>query len=753
MIRIPYKKDVISFLTGTLACCALAAVQEILLGYPILVRSLPWCIMFGGGLGVLLYRRHLQHLHTSAPFKALEGQVEEQATELINMYEQLAMLHDIGHSMTASLHLKDVLHTIPRRAAALLKTDAVAILLQDEQNQALHLQGAHGLNGAKLRNAQQCVSTSVSEHVAVSGRPIIANDLPNDSRFQIPPSLQDGLLACISVPLRVADKIIGTLDAYSRTKRYAFSTMHIRLLEMIAMQAAIAIENARLYERVTQANAELERRVEERTEALMLANDQLAVEVEERRRVEMSLAKERNLLRTLIDHLPDSIYVKNLQGKFVTANPVTARFMGISHPSELIGKTDSDFFPPESARMFHDEEQQIIQSGEARINQEEPFTYCGAEAHGWLLSSKIPFLDNEGKIVGIVGIGHDITEQKRIQVMLQRHNQELELLNQMCEMLHACQSELETYTVLAAVCQQFFPQDAGGLLLLDTEDATLHLAQSWGEFPQDVSPDCRDTISQLLAHEVNALKNPPFPSHSISQSFFVSGKPCLYVPIIVHEEKIGILALYNPQTTGQATISGIAMTEKLTLMARIVAQYALSLSNLRLREKLRIESIRDALTGLYNRRYLENVLEEEQYRLKRHPSPLSVIMLDIDHFKTFNDQYGHDTGDAVLKGLGRFLKAHVRGEDIACRYGGEEFLLILTSTALEAARVRAEQIWKELGDMHIHYRNHDFSLTASIGVANFPTHGQELSDVINAADKALYAAKTGGRNQVVVAPH
>ena len=753
MIRIPYKKDVISFLTGTLACCALAAVQEILLGYPILVRSLPWCIMFGGGLGVLLYRRHLQHLHTSAPFKALEGQVEEQATELINMYEQLAMLHDIGHSMTASLHLKDVLHTIPRRAAALLKTDAVAILLQDEQNQALHLQGAHGLSGAKLRNAQQCVSTSVSEHVAVSGRPIIANDLPNDSRFQIPPPLQDGLLACISVPLRVADKIIGTLDAYSRTTRYAFSTTHIRLLEMIAMQAAIAIENARLYERVSQANADLERRVEERTEALMLANDQLAVEVEERRRVEISLAKERNLLRTLIDHLPDSVYVKNLQGKFVTANPVTARFMGISHPSELIGKTDFDFYPPESARAFYDEEQRIIQSGEARINQEEPLTYRSAETQGWLLSSKIPFLDNEGKIVGIVGIGHDITEQKRIQVMLQRHNQELEWLNQMYEMLHACQSEADTYAVLADVCQQFFPQDAGGLLLLDPGDATLHSAQSWGEFPRDISPACNQRLCRLFTHDVATLSNPPLPAHSLCQDIFSSGHPSLCVPIIVHEEKIGILALYDPQATVQTMTSGIAMTEKLTLMARIVAQYALSLSNLRLREKLRIESIRDALTGLYNRRYLENALEEEQSRLKRHPSPLSVIMLDIDHFKMFNDQYGHDTGDAVLKGLARFLKAHVRGEDIACRYGGEEFLLILTNTALDAARVRAEQIWKELGDLNIHYRNHDFSLTASIGVANFPTHGQEFTDVINAADNALYAAKTGGRNQVVVAPH
>jgi len=753
LIRIPYKKDLLSFLAGTLVCCVLTAIQEFLLGVPVVLRSLPWCFMFGGGLGLLLYRRHLQQLRGSDPFKALEGQVEEQAAELDTIYQQLSLLHDIGHSMAASLHLHDVLHTITHSAAKLLKTDTVLLLLRDEGDQTLHLQGAYGLHSAKVRNAQHYISASISELVAKSGQPIIANDLPNDSRFHLPSPLQDGLLACVSVPLRIADRIIGTLDAYSKTTRYAFNTTHIRLLEMLAAQAAIAIENARLYERVTQANTDLEKRVEERTQALMLANDHLAVEVEERRRIEMSLAKERNLLRTLINHLPDSIYVKNFQGKFVTANPVTAHFVGVPHPAELIGKTDFDFYPPELASIFHDEEQQILQSGEARINKEEPIIYHDTETQGWLLSSKIPFSDSDGKIVGIVGIGHDITEQKRIQVMLQRHNQELEWLNQMYEMLHACQSEPETYTVLASICQQFFPGDAGGLLLIDPGSDALYLAESWGDFPREISPACHQSMCQVFAHDIATLKNPPLPAHSLCQDIFSSGHPCLCVPIIAHEEKIGILTLLDPQTIAQATLSGIALTEKLTLMARIVAQYALSLANLRLREKLRLESIRDALTGLYNRRYMESVLEQEQYRLNRHPAPVSIIMLDIDHFKRFNDTYGHDAGDAVLKGLGQFLKTQIRDEDIACRYGGEEFMLMLMNATLEVARVRAEQILKELRGLTIHYRDHDFSLTASIGVASFPIHGHQLTEIIKAADTALYSAKTGGRNRVVAAPH
>lgn len=290
-------------------------------------------------------------------------------------------------------------------------------------------------------------------------------------------------------------------------------------------------------------------------------------------------------------------------------------------------------------------------------------------------------------------------------------------------------------------------------MLLDFQNDMLSLAKTWGEFPLDISPAYNQRFCQLFTHDTATLTNPPLPAHSLCQDMFASGHPCLCVPIVAHQEKIGILALLDPKTSAETMMSGITLTEKLTLMARIVAQYALSLANLRLREKLRFESIRDALTGLYNRRYMENALEQEQYRLKRHPSPLSIVMLDIDHFKRFNDTFGHDTGDAVLKGVGQFLKKQIREEDIACRYGGEEFMLILMNAALRVARVRAEYILKELRALNIRYRDHDFSLTASIGVASFPDHGQALADIVKAADNALYSAKARGRNQVVAAPH
>jgi diguanylate cyclase (GGDEF)-like protein len=167
---------------------------------------------------------------------------------------------------------------------------------------------------------------------------------------------------------------------------------------------------------------------------------------------------------------------------------------------------------------------------------------------------------------------------------------------------------------------------------------------------------------------------------------------------------------------------------------------------------LRELSVRDALTGLYNRRYLEETLERELSRAARKGLPVGVIMIDIDHFKIYNDNNGHGAGDAVLRQLGEFLRGHVRGSDIACRYGGEEFTLILPEATREVTRQRAELVCKEA--MHLHTRFEGQSLqpiTLSLGVAVFPADGSTHQTVLSSADSALYCAKRKGRDQVVVA--
>lgn len=171
-----------------------------------------------------------------------------------------------------------------------------------------------------------------------------------------------------------------------------------------------------------------------------------------------------------------------------------------------------------------------------------------------------------------------------------------------------------------------------------------------------------------------------------------------------------------------------------------------------LQTELRRQAIRDPLTDLYNRRYLEEFLEEEIARAEREGIPLSILMLDIDHFKSFNDDYGHRAGDAVLKGLAELMRSKTRsGEDIACRYGGEEFVIVMTDTTLAAAAVRAEQFRSGFEKMNISVGGVDLSATLSVGVASFPEHGTCSESVLHIADNALYKAKEIGRNRVVTA--
>jgi diguanylate cyclase (GGDEF)-like protein len=173
---------------------------------------------------------------------------------------------------------------------------------------------------------------------------------------------------------------------------------------------------------------------------------------------------------------------------------------------------------------------------------------------------------------------------------------------------------------------------------------------------------------------------------------------------------------------------------------------------MRLRETLRSQAIRDPLTGLYNRRYMEESLEREIHRATRRHSALGVVMLDLDRFKSFNDAFGHAAGDTLLREVGAFLRGRLRAEDIACRYGGEEFTLILPDADLEHTRSRADELRREARNLTVvHHGQTLAAITLSMGIAAYPEHGASADELLDAADAALYEAKSGGRNRVSVA--
>ena len=189
--------------------------------------------------------------------------------------------------------------------------------------------------------------------------------------------------------------------------------------------------------------------------------------------------------------------------------------------------------------------------------------------------------------------------------------------------------------------------------------------------------------------------------------------------------------------------------DQLQSMARIAQALAnsmsLALANIALQEKLRTQSLRDPLTGLYNRRYMEDALERYLSIAERNGSATSVIMIDLDHFKHLNDTHGHAKGDAVLRDVAAQLTAAVRPADIVSRYGGEELLMIMPGCDLDDAMLKAEVSRSRVEGLS---ELHGTPVTASFGVATVPTTSSAMSDVVPMADAALYAAKQAGRNCV-----
>ncbi len=334
-------------------------------------------------------------------------------------------------------------------------------------------------------------------------------------------------------------------------------------------------------------------------------------------------------------------------------------------------------------------------------------------------------------------------------VELEQRNHEIRLLAETSDFLHTCSTAEEAYGVITCAGQQLFPGTMGVLFVYSASRNDLEALAIWGELA--LNPNERvfapEECWALRRGRVYLIENG---RTGLSCRHVPSPLPGKYmcVPMIARGEVLGVMHLrYNPLAT-ESTDSAGPLNERLAVT--LAEHVALALMNLKLRETLRNQSIRDPLTGLFNRRYMEETLEREIRRAGRSQGSLGVVMLDLDHFKHFNDTYGHDTGDLLLREVGALLKTWLRGSDIACRYGGEEFTLILPEMPLDIIRQRVEALRLGINQLHVRHRDQSLgAITVSAGIAMFPEHGAAGEALLHAADRALYRAKAEGRDQVV----
>jgi diguanylate cyclase (GGDEF)-like protein/PAS domain S-box-containing protein len=488
--------------------------------------------------------------------------------------------------------------------------------------------------------------------------------------------------------------------------------------------------------------------------------------------------------RGLAEAIPEIVFTASSDGLVDYCNNRWYEMSGLT-VEQTLGQGWTRAIHPDDLPVCLKEWERSVQTGSTLQTE---YRLCdGQGQYRWHLVRAIAFRDSGGVIVKWFGTCTDIEDQKHNQQILedQIRDRTLELadanlrlqeemwekdmarkaldeqnektmrdltershratlLATMGELLQSCISKDEVFAAALGFAPRVFPITRGAVALLSAGRNMAEVIGSWAEcklsMPVFEPNDCwalRTGHPHLVVAGDPTARCPH--ASGVSNTY-------LCIPILAQGEALGILHF---QTTDEAPTIG---ESELSFKTTFAAQLGLSIANIRLREALRAQSVKDPLTGLYNRRYLEETLEREIRRAVRAQQSLGVLMLDLDYFKKFNDTYGHEAGDTVLREAGLFFARSIRTEDTICRFGGEEFVILLPTASGESACMRAERICSKLRELNVLHQGQSMGIiTVSVGVAAFPIHGQTAKDLLAAADAALYRAKREGRDQVVTA--
>jgi diguanylate cyclase (GGDEF)-like protein len=320
----------------------------------------------------------------------------------------------------------------------------------------------------------------------------------------------------------------------------------------------------------------------------------------------------------------------------------------------------------------------------------------------------------------------------------------LRLLIELSEQLQLSPTIADATRLVPAFAARLFPRLEGAIYVRQASAAAVKLAVTWsGAHEEETLPPTACNALMLGDTHLLTAQADSMCEHSESHP----DAETICVPMVEAAEAFGLLMLRAPH--GAKLPPGIERLAK-----SFTQQLALSLSNLRLQETLRAAAVRDSLTGLFNRRCISESLTLELLGGGDPNARAGVILIDVDHFKRFNDTWGHGGGDALLQQLGRLMQDVFGGEDdIVCRYGGEEFVVVLANATPEQVRTRAEHLLARVRDLHVDCDGRLVSgITVSAGIAISPNHANSIDGLIAAADRALYSAKSAGRNRVATPP-
>lgn len=430
------------------------------------------------------------------------------------------------------------------------------------------------------------------------------------------------------------------------------------------------------------------------------------------------LAAERDLMAAALTQAPDYFYVKDRNGRFTAVNTSVASFNGFAAPEEMLGKTDFELTSPERAALLRDSELQIIATGQPLLDIEEQLLDNQGRQR-WFTTSKVPLHSANGEMIGLAGVTRDITEQKQLR-----------------------QDLIDSRNTLSYALTEM----SDGLAMFDSSGRI--------EFCNEQYRDCFPFTGPLRkpgTHMRDILKAVVESGEQISAPKKAAEAWIEQILANLHRESEEEVNLFDGrwlQVRTRPTTEGKTLVVVTDVTRIKQAEVELQSATDQLKHLVRT----DSLTGLLNRRAFDNAMDTEIARSARAGTPMSLLLIDVDRFKAYNDEYGHPSGDECLKLVANHLKTSLkRSADLAVRYGGEEFAAILPGTDEDGAYLVAESFRKSLAEAKVPHRGSERGiLTASVGVATYMPDNLHRSagELIQVADEALYSAKAAGRDRV-----
>lgn len=670
--------------------------------------------------------RELRAAATRRERRQVEEELHRNRENAERLADEMAIIAEIGRLIGSTLNIEEVYERFAAEARKLIPFDSLMVnLIQPEENE-LAIAYTSGMDiPARRRGDRVPFKGSVCEAVAYSRKALLFQ-LENSSEFveQFPILIHvrdAGLRSLMFVPLISADKVIGALVFRSR-KRDAYTTEDLNLAERIGTQIAGAIANAQLFAGLKKAETLL-RESEAQFRAIF---EQAAVGV-----AEFDIAT----------------------GRFLAINRRLCELVGMTE-EEMLASTFHAITHPDDRPLYRDEIA-LLEAGKIpNLTLEKRYIRKDGEAI-WVSVTVSPLRKMGEAPKRNLAVIEDISERKRMEQQNERHAKQLTDLHETSIELA---SELNLNTLLQSIATRALNLIGGiycNCYLYRPEADLLERAANAGEemFPGSGTTRRRGEglVGRVWEQGVSLLiaDYHAWPGRKKAYESYPS-RTMVGVPIHWGEEFLGVLSVsaFLPHRYTQADSD---------LLGMFATQAAIAIRNARLYGKIEQLAVKDELTDLLNRRGFSQLGEREFEGSLRFNRPLAALMFDIDHFKTVNDTYGHPAGDQVLRLLADRFRQNTRGIDVAGRYGGEEFVLLMPETLLPGAVQIAERLRQSIADLSIPIRPAigdspaaDVRVTVSVGVAVLLPDVPSLGVLLERTDQALYRAKKSGRNRVVV---